>query len=238
MQQRKTRRGETRLSMHWLGGSGHHQRGDCGSQSRSPSPYRIPQDPQDWPWDPSIFIFSPVCLCPAAWTHQVYSYLRTFALPSFHSPRSKHGSDLYRLPVSFQRSPPQRGLHKSLLCLKELQDPLCLVFCFISLLVLTSIWLKLYVYKGFPGGSDGKASACSVTGSPSIPELGRSPGEENGKPFQYSCLENSMDRGAWQATVHGVTKSWTWLSNQHFHMYINTQRSDMDNSQNMLSERS
>ena len=43
----------------------------------------------------------------------------------------------------------------------------------------------------------------------SIPELGRSPGEVNGKPNQYPCLENSMDRGAWWAVVHGVTKSWT-----------------------------
>ena len=42
-----------------------------------------------------------------------------------------------------------------------------------------------------------------------IPESGRSPGEGNGYPLQYSCPENSMDRGAWQATVHGVTKSWT-----------------------------
>ena len=47
----------------------------------------------------------------------------------------------------------------------------------------------------------------------SIPGLGRSPGEGNGNPFQYSCLENSMDRGAWQwATVHGVAKNWTGLS--------------------------
>ena len=46
----------------------------------------------------------------------------------------------------------------------------------------------------------------------SIPESGRSPGEGNGNPLQYSCLENSMDRGAWQAMVHGVTKSWKQLS--------------------------
>ena len=46
----------------------------------------------------------------------------------------------------------------------------------------------------------------------SIPELGRSPGERDGNPLQYSGLENYMDRGAWQVTVHGVTKSWTWLS--------------------------
>ena len=46
-----------------------------------------------------------------------------------------------------------------------------------------------------------------------IPGLGRSPGERNGNPFQYSCLENSMDRGAWRATVHGVAKNWPQLSN-------------------------
>ena len=65
------------------------------------------------------------------------------------------------------------------------------------------------VSPGFPGGSDGKASACSVGDLGSIPGLGRSPGEGNGNPLQYSCLENSMDGGAWWATVHGVAKSWT-----------------------------
>ena len=49
-----------------------------------------------------------------------------------------------------------------------------------------------------------------------IPESGRSPGEENGNPLQYSCLENPMDRGAWEAAVHGVAKSRTWLSNLNF----------------------
>ena len=62
---------------------------------------------------------------------------------------------------------------------------------------------------GFRGGSDGKESACNVGDPGSIPGPGRSPGEVNGYPLQYSCLENPMDRGAWQATVHGVTKSWT-----------------------------
>ena len=47
----------------------------------------------------------------------------------------------------------------------------------------------------------------------SIPGLERSPGGQNGNPLQYSCLENPMDRGAWQSTVHGVAKSWTRLSN-------------------------
>ena len=61
----------------------------------------------------------------------------------------------------------------------------------------------------FPGGSDGKAFVYNV-GDPGLsPGLGRSPGEGNGNPFQYYCLENPMDRGAWQAAVYGVTKSWT-----------------------------
>ena len=58
----------------------------------------------------------------------------------------------------------------------------------------------------FPGGSDGKASAYNVGDLGSIPGSGISPGEGNGNPLQYSYLENPMDRGAWLATVHGVTK--------------------------------
>ena len=65
---------------------------------------------------------------------------------------------------------------------------------------------------GFPGGSNGKASACNAKDLDSIPRLGRSPGEGNGNPLQYFCLENSKDGGAWWATVHGVAKSRTWLS--------------------------
>ena len=65
---------------------------------------------------------------------------------------------------------------------------------------------------GFPGGSDSKESACNAGDLSSIPWLGRSPGEGNGNPLQYSCLENPMDRGAWGATVHGVAKSRTRLS--------------------------
>ena len=64
---------------------------------------------------------------------------------------------------------------------------------------------------GFPGGSDGKESGCNEGDLGSVPGLGRSPGEENGYPLQDSCLENSMDRGTWRATVHGVTKSQTGL---------------------------
>ena len=61
----------------------------------------------------------------------------------------------------------------------------------------------------FPGTSDGKESACSTVDPGSIPGSGRSPGGGNGNPLQCSCLENPMDGGAWWATVHGVTKSWT-----------------------------
>ena len=66
-------------------------------------------------------------------------------------------------------------------------------------------WTDCYLL-GFPGGSDGKESTCNLGGLGSIPGSGRSPGEGNYNPLQYSCLENSKDRGVWQATVHGVAK--------------------------------
>ena len=61
----------------------------------------------------------------------------------------------------------------------------------------------------FPGGLDSKASAYNAGDLDSIPGLGRSPEEGNGNPLHYSCLENPMNRGAWWATIHGATKSWT-----------------------------
>ena len=63
------------------------------------------------------------------------------------------------------------------------------------------------------GDSDGKESTCNVRDLGSVPGLGRSPGGGYGSPLQYSCLENPMDRGTWQAAVRGVAKSWTRLSN-------------------------
>ena len=66
---------------------------------------------------------------------------------------------------------------------------------------------------GFPGDSDGKETACIAGDLGSTSGSGRSLGEGNGNPLQYSCLENSMDRGAWWATVHGITKRLTQLSN-------------------------
>ena len=69
-----------------------------------------------------------------------------------------------------------------------------------------------FLYLGFSGSLEVKASAWNAGDLGSIPGLGRSPGEGNGNPLQYSCLENPMDRGAWLATVHGVAKSRTRLS--------------------------
>ena len=73
-------------------------------------------------------------------------------------------------------------------------------------------------------GSDGKGSACNVGDPGSTPGSGRSPGEGSGNPLQCSCLENPVDGGAWQATVHGVAKSQIQLSNFTFtfiYLYIN-----------------
>ena len=96
---------------------------------------------------------------------------------------------------------------------------------FLSLIssICTAMWGYIYLailyglqLRGFPGGSEGKASACNAGDLGSILGLGRSPGEGNGNPLQYSCLENPMDRGAWRATVHGVAKSRTRLSDFTF----------------------
>ena len=70
----------------------------------------------------------------------------------------------------------------------------------------------MHIELDFPGGSDSKEFACNAGDMGLILVSGRSPGEGNGNPLQYSCLENSMDGGAWWATVRRVTKSWTELS--------------------------
>ena len=72
--------------------------------------------------------------------------------------------------------------------------------------LLYSADLLLHASWGFPGGSDSKDFACNVGEPGSIPGSGRSPGEGNGNPLQYSCLGNPMDRGAWWAIDHGVAK--------------------------------
>ena len=87
----------------------------------------------------------------------------------------------------------------------------------------------------FPGVSDSRVSACNA-GDPSwIPELGISPREGNGYPLQYSCLENSMDRGAWWATVHGVAEDWTRLSDFTFTFHFHALEKEMATHSSVLA---
>ena len=74
------------------------------------------------------------------------------------------------------------------------------------------MYTHTYIFIYFSCSSDGKESACNAGDPGSISGSGRSSGEGNGNPLQYSCLENPMDRGAWRATVHWVAKSQTRLS--------------------------
>ena len=94
----------------------------------------------------------------------------------------------------------KRGIYRQMVCVWRRRK----VFFF--------FFKSLRHSRGFPSGSDSKESACNARDLGSIPESGRSPGERNGNPLQYSCLENSRDRGAWRVTVHGVAKSQTQLS--------------------------
>ena len=80
-----------------------------------------------------------------------------------------------------------------------------------NLLILLYMYF-MHINMGSPGGSDVEESACNAADPGLTPGSGRSPGEGNGSPLWYSCLENPMDRETWRAIVHGVTKSWTRLS--------------------------
>ena len=105
------------------------------------------------------------------------------------------------------------------------------LYTYVSILDSTPFWRSIWLFHlipycfdycsfivtfGDPGGSDSKASVYNAGDLGSIPRSGRSPGEGNGNPLQYNCLENPMDRGAWQATIHGVAKSRTQLSDFTF----------------------
>ena len=124
-------------------------------------------------------------------------------VPSIHRP-------ILNFQYSFQLI---EGLHSTFLwhfqvlnCVYFLENEVVSRHMFGS--ILTINWLTPY----FPGGSDGKVSACDAGDPGWIPGLGRSPGEGNGNLLQYSCLENSMERRAWCTTVHEVTKHQTQLS--------------------------
>ena len=101
-----------------------------------------------------------------------------------------------------------------------------------SLLIIYFKYSSVYIL-GLPGGSDGKESPCNVGDSDSISASGSSPGEGNGYPLQYSCLANSINRGTWQATVHGVAKTGTTERLTHTHTHAHTVYILIPNSQSI-----
>ena len=96
------------------------------------------------------------------------------------------------------------------------------------------VWAFFGIALGFPGGSEVKVSACNTGNLGWIPGSGRSPGEGNGNPLQYSCLENPMGGGARWATVHWVTKSWTRLSDFTFTFFGIGMKTDLSGYYNWL----
>ena len=127
-------------------------------------------------------------------------------------------------------------IHTYMICIyhkerKVAVPQLCLTFCdpmdCIAHQAPLSIYTYLYIY-GFPDGASGEEPTCQCRRHKRlglIPESGRFPGGGNGNPLQYSCLENPMDREAWQVTVHHVTKSQAKVNNLaciniYMHMYI------------------
>ena len=113
---------------------------------------------------------------------------------------------IYKTEPEKSYDPSKYHIHKELFTIYNIRAPNNFFAILNALLLMYHCW-------GFPGGSEGKASACNEGDLGSIPGSRRSPGEGNGNPLQYSCLENPMGRGAWRATVHGVAKSRTRLSN-------------------------
>ena len=105
-----------------------------------------------------------------------------------------------------------------------------MVLCYRSENVIFSVLIycfPFYIFMSFPGGSEVKASAWNAGDLGSVLGSGRSPGERSGNPFQYSCLENSMDGRASLATVHAVVNSQTWLSDSHIHFQEEEERPEL-----------
>ena len=109
--------------------------------------------------------------------------------------RKPHAMPLKQVHTGERKTVPHQGQTFSTTSQK------CLFFFF--------FFLRLFIHLGFPGGSAAKNPPANAGDKGSIPESGRSPGEGNGNPLQYSCLRNPMDRGDWWATVHRVAKSAT-----------------------------
>ena len=130
---------------------------------------------------------------------------------SFSISPSKECSGLISFRIDWFDLLAVQGTLKSLLQHYSLKASIlqCSAFFMVQpsyLYITTRKIIALTIYIGFPGGSAGKESACSAQYPCLICGLGSSPGEEIGYPLQYSCLENPMDRGTWQARVHGITR--------------------------------
>ena len=118
-------------------------------------------------------------------------------------------------------------LHSIYICILYIYSHYIYIYSHIYTYILLYIYIHthththIYIYE-IPCGSDSKESACNVRDPGSVLGLGRSPGEGNGNPLQYSYLENPMDRGAWWAVIHGVSKSRTQMSDTRMHTHTHT----------------
>ena len=148
----------------------------------------------------------------AAWTREAVPFWVRWVLPTVHHLRSLD----VRNPLSLLS--PQAGATPRLDTSFFLE---CNCFAWCISFCCTMKWINskhTYIYLGFPGGASAKEPTSSNAGDVGlIPGLGRSPGGGLGNPLQYPCLENPMVRGAWQAAVHGVSKSWTQLKRLPVH---------------------
>ena len=180
--------------------------------STSPLRYLHGSQPQSSPWCPTPEAWasapSPTCCVgranglSAGKCYSALIFLSNSSCFVFYTLVTVLRSDVLRLILV----PTGTGISECMETFLPLWDTGPVPFAlYLYFLIAFSYWLML-------NGSEVKASVCNEGDLGSIPGSGRSPGEGNGNPLQYSCLENHMDGGAWWATVHGVAKSRTWLS--------------------------